>query len=817
MYKTTVKKTLALIMVLLVATQLFAQKQRKRIEAFKVSTPPEIDAVLDEKVWKNVPAATGFFQLSPYNGKSPTHKTEVKFIYDNNAIYIGAMLFDSAPDSILTELSVRDDAGMTDYFGVYIDPFNDALNSFGFFVTSRGVQIDKKLIGDNDDDRGSDDSWDAVWESEVKIIDIGWVIEMRIPYSALRFPKKDIQHWGINIHRNLKRYREISTWNLIDKEVAGMNAQAGELTGIKNITPPLRLSFVPYVSGYVESDPESSSWGYSYKGGLDIKYGINESFTLDMIMIPDFGQVRSDDEVYNFSPFEVYYGENRPFFTEGTELFDKGGVFYSRRIGAMPSGYSSVSDQLDSNEVIDKNPRETQLLNATKISGKTKKGLGIGFFNGMTSNTYATVKDTLTGKEREVLTQPFTNYNMIVLDQSLKNNSYLSFYNTNVLKEKDKYSANVTGTEFKLNNKKKTYSISGLLNVNQKYDEKTQPEYGHSYSVSFEKISGKFLFQLSQNVESDKYDPNDMGYLENNNEFENELEIRYNIYDPFWKILYTKNTLSIDQSSLYAPRKFVELNMELNTFTTFKNHLSVSLNFNTSPGEVFDYFEAREPGRVFIQPANFFVNAFLSPDYRKKFIVDCRFGFWQTYDNDQKSRWIEISPRYRINDKLTIGHTFDYDIQYANIGYVSDSTSIGNEKIIIFGQREIINITNTFRVNYKFSNKSSLNFRLRHYWLTTTYAEFYKLKEDGYLEDIDYNKNKDFTFNAFNIDMVYQWNFAPGSEMSIVWKNSIFTDNNEPVKDFYNNLKNTLESPATNSISLKILYFLDYQYLKKKK
>ena len=223
--------------------------------------------------------------------------------------------------------------------------------------------------------------------------------------------------------------------------------------------------------------------GATYNGGLDLKYGINESFTLDATLVPDFGQVRSDDQVLNLSPYEVKFNENSPFFMEGTELFSKGGIFYSRRIGSKPNGYDNAYDQLDANEVVTSNPSESTLINATKISGRTQSGLGIGIFNAMTRNMHATIKDTLSEDIREVLTGPFTNYNMIVVDQSLKNNSYVSFVNTNVRRNAEKddyyYTANVTATDFRIQDRSRQYSISGKAALSQKYYDNADTDLGH--------------------------------------------------------------------------------------------------------------------------------------------------------------------------------------------------------------------------------------------------------------------------------------------------------------------------------------------------
>ncbi|TFH35049.1 MAG: hypothetical protein E4G95_07380, partial [Bacteroidia bacterium] len=403
---------------------------RKNMVAVKVSDSPKIDGFLDEPVWQESSLAADFIQYSPLNGKMSDYRTEVRILYDNDAIYIGAIMFDPHPDSIYTQLGPRDSDNNlnADRFSLDISPYNDGINGAQFKVSASNVQTDRPPRSGGDMGHGGGDTWDAVWDSKTTITEYGWIAEIKIPYSALRFPKEGKQTWGINFWREVRRTRELSSWNYVDRETGTTFNHLGELSNIVDIKPPLRLSLTPYVSAYLEKY-DSEKAATSFNGGLDLKWGINESFTLDATLVPDFGQVRSDDQVLNLSPYEVKYNENRPFFMEGTELFSKGDIFYTRRIGARPRDYNTAYELTAENEEITYNPSETSLINATKVSGRTRSGLGIGVFNAMTNAMYAIAEDTLTGETREILTGPFTNYNMIVLDQSLRNNSYLSLAN----------------------------------------------------------------------------------------------------------------------------------------------------------------------------------------------------------------------------------------------------------------------------------------------------------------------------------------------------------------------------------------------------
>ena len=784
---------------------------KKELKAIRISDKPKIDGILTEECWLGAPAAKDFVQFEPYNGSPATFPTVVRVAYDDFAIYIGAVLYDNEPDEIMRELGPRDSEELNaDLFLVSLSPYNDGLNSFDFALYASGVQADIKNFS-----TGSDLSWDAVWKSEVNITGEGWVAEIEIPWSALRFPKVDQQDWGLNFAREIRRIREISNWNFVDKKVDGILTQAGTLSGIDNIRPPMRLSFEPYLSTTVLKEPPENEWDWRFNGGMDLKYGISESFTLDMTLIPDFSQVPSDDQVVNLGPFETYYSEKRQFFTEGVELFSKGDVFYSRRVGSEPMHYEDIEDTYAPEDILE-NPEQTRLINATKISGRTSGGTGLGLFNAMTLASYAIVRDS-NGVEQEILTQPFTNYSMLVADQSLPNNSYISLYNTNVYRGTTEYTANVTGTEMQFRDRKNLFAASGMVNVSQKYFPDKPSELGFLYEIGLEKISGNANYGFFQAMISDKYDPNDLGYLENNNEFENGAYFSYDIYDPFWRILDMHNEVSLEYDQLYAPREFTGLDISMENRTQFKNRLTVGFEAELSPVERRDYFEPRNEGWYVKFPPSYSIGAFYSPDYNKTFVVDIMPGVSWASGYDQFGYYLRLSPRYKVNSHLFMVLVALYSRNFNDIGYITDSLGQDNELKIIFGKRDIENITTTLNVNYSINPKFSFSFRLRYYYFEADYDQYYDLGKDGSLDPNSYNGNEDFLYNAFNIDAYFTWLFAPGSELVLAWKNAIYTRGGLPSDGYFGELANTLDAPASNLISLKVLYYLDYQYFRKLK
>ncbi|MFH2142085.1 MAG: DUF5916 domain-containing protein, partial [Bacteroidota bacterium] len=786
----------------------YSQHDKKQIQAISTTTPIKVDGILSETEWQNVPVAKDFTEFSPNNGSSPYCLTEVRFLYDQSALYVGAILYDNNPDSILKELSVRDDDyANSDFFSVDLCPYNDGINAYEFKIYASGVQSDMKYgtMYNSDNEENGYKNWDGVWQSAVKITDQGWIVEMKIPYSAIRFPETSVQKWGLNMFRSIRRNREISTWSFVDVAKENILIQSGELIGIENVKPPLRLSVLPYISGYLQNESQGNTWDYYFNGGMDLKYGLNESFTLDMTLVPDFGQIQSDDEIYNLSPFEVMYDEKRSFFTEGTELFNKCDIFYSRRIGEEPENYPVIENDSSIKEIVH-NPDKTKLINASKFSGRTKSGLGIGIFNAMTSESKAEVIDT-NDIIKFITTQPFTNYNLIVLDQNLWKSSYVSLINTHV--NKTEYNANVTGTEFYFTDPKNVFAIKGNLIGSQKYFKNSDDIFGYKYSLELGKVSGTLNYLVGNNLKTDKYDPNDMGINLATDVNEYYLQVEHHIYKPFWKCMEMHNELIIEHSNLYKPSEFAFVKIEYNLITTFTNYLTFSLFTEDYPVGFKDYFEPRVPGR-FIDMGNFYIGGvFFSSDYRKTLALDSKISTWKgNFFTNPNGISLMLRSRIRISDKMLLVFMTEYDISDNEAGYVDHTIDS-----IYFGKRNVKTITNTVSTSYIFNPLMSLNLRVRHYWSEIDYNTFYNLENDGSLTAVDYYENQDISFNAFTADIGFKWYFAPGSELNIVWKNAIYNTQNIIVRNYFDNLVKTFDFPQVINFSIKLMYYLDYQYL----
>ncbi|MBN1143731.1 MAG: carbohydrate binding family 9 domain-containing protein [Bacteroidales bacterium] len=797
------------LILLLIPAVIINAQQKKTVQAFYITEPITVDGILDEPAYSQATPANDFVQLQPYNGRPAYRPTEVYILYDQTAIYIGGMMHDD-PDSIYNFLSERDNIGRSDYFGIYFDPYNQGQLAYGFFITPAGSQTDIKAIKTNGDNE--DGSWDAVWQSKTRVTDKGWILEMKIPYSALRFPENGNGTWGLNMFRNIRRHNSNNSWNFIDRQVSGFIHQEGELTGIKDIRPPVRLSVSPYAAAYTEFKTGKSKPDFTYKGGMDVKYGLSESFTLDMMLVPDFGQIQSDDKRLNLSPYELFYSEKRQFFTEGTELFDRGEIFYSRRIGANPKFSGRIDDEKDDREIVDYNPTETQLLNATKVSGRTTKGWGLGLLNAMSLPSNAVLKDSVTGEKRDVLIQPFTNYNVAVIDKSLKNNSYISLINTNMFMANDPFRANVTATDFQIRNKKKTYAVNGKGG----YSTRTNGEHetGYFADLGFEKNSGKLQFGISQSVISDKYNPNDMGYLRRNNELETEAYIYYGIVEPFGIFRQLSGNIWFNHDRMYEPWAVSGNEIGIHYYNQFKNNYGFEAGFNVN-GTDHDYYVTRVAGRYFKEPWHYEYYFWGFTSSTKPVIFQLGFDVARQPDTDQRYRNANVYISARVGRHLQLSYSNFIENQINDRGYVDKTDA---EDSIFFAKRNVNTLENVINATYTLNNKSGISFRLRHYWSGAENKEFFQLQEDGtLLSDVNYTENKDNNYNAFNIDLVFRWIFAPGSELSLAWKNAISTSGDRVIGDYWNNFSKTWKSDQINSLSLKILYYIDYNSLRGRK
>jgi hypothetical protein len=800
---------------LLISITIFSQQKSQ--QAIKTTLTPKIDGILDDEAWTTVPVMTDFIQYYPTFGLPASKKTDVKIIYDNAAIYIGAYLYDD-PAGIRKQITARDGEQErdVDYFSVFLDTYNDHQNGFHFLVTTANVQSDSRM-SPGDVTINGNYSWDAVWESKVNMTPDGWMVEIRIPYLSLRFSKKEVQKWGLQLLRFIRRNNEKSFWSPVDPKVSGFVNQFGVLENLKNILPPLRLSFSPYVTTGFRSSPQTKGYmnEWLYNGGMDVKYGINESFTIDATLIPDFGQVVSDNVENNLTPYENKFTENRQFFTEGTELFNKSGLFYSRRIGATPAGYYQVKSFVEYNpgwEII-KNPAITQLYNATKFSGRTKQKLGIGIFNAITAPMETRIHNKVSGKDSIIITEALTNYNIIVLDQAFKGRSSLTFTNTNVQRNGEERDANVTSLDMALYDKKNTYAWKGKVRYSKIWG--TNPYDGFNANMNFAKVSGNWQYNLSGDVYSKKYDPNDLGYLSVPNKIIYNGTLSYQKFKPTKNFISHSYTLFSRLQYLYKPNAYSKFEVTGSGFWVFKNFWDISFAVNFSPGWEYNYFELRTNNQYLSYPTNYIFGGEGNTDPRKRLFISYSGTYAVAPEYKNVYIYLNLKLRYRFSNSFSLDLENSSSIEENQLGYAFMRNSNGP----IVGFRDNREFESVFSGIYNFSSRLNLTLRARHYWNKVNYNSFHNVDAKGYLLPIAFISGQDENVNFFNIDAFLTWDFRLGSRFIVGYKNWLGDEevvNLTGRNTYLKNLGGVLDLRHGNELTVRFIYFLDYNRLKKK-
>ncbi|MGO4819541.1 DUF5916 domain-containing protein [Flavobacterium sp. W22_SRS_FP1] len=801
-----------LLFIVILFFSVVGHSQKKSLQTKFTSENIVIDGRFDESIWQSCPIATNFVMYRPDNGKAiaENKRTEVKIAFDNDAIYVAALLYDDEPSKILKEITKRDVFGTSDLFGVFINGNNDGQQNFQFIVSASDGQADSVTT----DASGDDYSWDAIWKSKAIITAFGWAVEMRIPYAALRFSDENKQTWGLNFWREIQRDRQQYSWNFIDSTIGTFTQQNGTLEGIENIKPPTRLFLLPYSSFYTNASKGQKTYG-TLKGGLDLKYGINDAFTLDMILIPDFGQTKYDNQILNLGPFEQQFNENRAFFTEGTDLFSKGNLVYSRRIGGSPSR----SPKVTTNEEVIDNPSSVNLINAFKVSGRTKGGLGIGILNAVTERTYAIIQNTDSKATRREELEPLSNYSVMVLDQRFRKNSSISFVNTNVTRNGNFRDGNVSALVWDLNTLKNTYNLSG--NIKYSFINELADKKGTATSFSLSETSGKYRFNLSTEMVSKNFDNNDLGINFETNYYTLFGNASYRILNPTKYFNTFQTNINVYTQFQKETGKIQANNINLDISTNNKQNHYFGLQINASPLESFDYYEPRTENRFLIFPSKYGGSFYFSSNYNNKFAVDIRPSVTILSEPGRNSFGFYFSPRYRFNDKFSLIYNFDFSRRNNNKGYIEtidDDLNSATPATILFANRNVITYSNSLSGKYSINSRMTFNLAVRHYWSYAENKNFLSLEQNGRLADYtSYNSNKNSSFNSWNADLSYSWWFAPGSEISVLYRNNAANFQREINKDFGEKLTSLLTNEQLKHVfSISIRYFIDYNSVKSK-
>ena len=391
----------------------------KRIDVVRITgAAPRLDGILNESVWRTAPAVTGLIQREPTEGAPATEATEVRFAYDEDALWVGARMHSANPAGIRALITRRDRQGSSEQIIISLDTHKDRRTAYTFSVTPAGVRLD--WFHGSDNENSQDYGYDPVWEVETRIDSAGWTAEMRIPFTQLRFSPGDEQTWGVNVVRRIPDRNEDNYWVLVKRNETGWSSRMATLGGIRGIRPSRRVEILPYIAANSRlrdevdrADPFQEKAEVATRAGADVKMGIGPNLTLDIALNPDFGQVEADPAQVNLSAYETFFSEKRPFFLEGSQLFGGRGLFYSRRIGAAPPGMGRAQRDWDYVQPID----NTTILGAAKLTGRLPSGLSVGALAAVTDREEVRTFDATTRSFGDAVVAPRTAYSVASLQQ----------------------------------------------------------------------------------------------------------------------------------------------------------------------------------------------------------------------------------------------------------------------------------------------------------------------------------------------------------------------------------------------------------------
>ncbi|MGE5340108.1 MAG: DUF5916 domain-containing protein [Candidatus Omnitrophota bacterium] len=732
------------------------------------AAPPSIDGKLDDPAWSDIPWENKFIQREPYEGQSPSQETAFKIVYDEKNLYVGIRAYDTEPDKIVRRLSRRD--GLEgDWMTIQIDSYHDLRTAFVFAVNAEGVKYDKILTEDGSNENTS---WDPVWYVKISVDDKGWIAEMKIPFSQLRFSNANDQVWGMQISRYLFRKLERSDWQFIPKDASGYVHMFGELSGIKNIKHKRQIELLPYAVGQIQSFPKQDgnpfATGNSEKKGaigLDGKIGLNSDLTLDFTINPDFGQVEADPSTVNLTTYETFYQEKRPFFIEGKNIlnfqlmggdgdFSMDNLFYSRRIGRFPH----YTPYVDEHEYINM-PIYTSILGAFKLTGKTRSGLSIGILESLTSREQAEID--FMGNRRFEGVEPFTNYFLARLQKDYNQGQtviggMMTAVNRN-LKDSDPdlqylhQSAYTGGLDLFHSWKDKTYAITlvtafstvqgskeSILNTqlspvhyyqrpdvtHVSVDPNRTSLSGHGGRLEFSRTgNGHFNYSAGVTWRSPGLELNDMGYLRISDRIMQWVWVGYRIWKPF-SIFRSINVNFNQWLGWDFGGNQTDTGGNTSIQAEFKNYWSLHLGIN--PQFYVISTTGLRGGPALRLPPAISYWAEIGTDSRKPFVLEIGTSQFVTQNHAVKSSEVWAEMNYRPSSSLSLSFTPSYSRNQEMLQYVDTQNFIGTPRYIL-GTIHQKTVSLTVRLNYSITPDLSIEYYGQPFISAGKYADFKRI------------------------------------------------------------------------------------------
>ena len=806
-----------------------ADNGRKQARAVPVTAGAiRVDGRLDEDIWRSAPPVTDFLQREPTEGAPPTDDIEVRFAYDEAALYVGARM--SSATAIQAPMGRRDEVEQAEQLLVSLDTYLDRRTASTFGVTASGVRLDHYYASDNDWD--SDSGFDPVWEARTAMIERGWVAELRIPFSQLRFNDRSPQVWGLNLQRLVPARNEEIYWALVRRTEEGWASRFGELHGIDGITPPRRLELLPYVGGSSQlmgnrdrSNPFDSAANLESRVGVDAKMGLGPNLTLEATVNPDFGQVEADPAEVNLSAFETFFDERRPFFLEGMPLL-AGGVedyFYSRRIGAPPSG-PATGDFVDY-------PSTTTILGAAKLTGRLSSGTSIGMLGAATAEETARTFRSLQLFDRTRVA-PQTGYGVARLQQEFgSEGSTVGLLTTAVhrqLAQGDLLAALLARNAFTLSGDSVLRFLDGdyelglnlglsyvdgdaraidrIQRSSARYFQRPDASYirynpartslaGVRGGLEFERRNARhWLWEAGADFGSPEFETNDVGRLGSTDYVRGSADIGYRETTPGPRLRAYEIGISADNQWNYNGDRqagSLESNLELTWPNFWQTQFSGSIDFRSQD------WRLTRGGPSMGRPRSWMTNADIESNDQAQTRGNIEMEYGRNEDGgltfnieggislQPDPRWqLAIQPRYeRLLETQQYVTTLDggrpetYGRRYI-FGHVDRST-YSTEVRLNYTFRPDLNVdfyAEPFASSGRYDHLGELKVaRSRHLRRYGTDDTTMTTLPDGSRQVVDGGtsftlRNRDFRVQSLRSNLVLRWEWRPGSTLYVVWQ-----------------------------------------------
>ena len=722
---------------------------KKSYKATYVTSAPSIDGFLNDSIWKEGEWVDDFTQNEPFNGRPASQRTEFKILFDDNNLYVAIKALDTNPDSIVNRLTRRDEAD-GDLVAILVDSYHDLRTAFCFGVSSAGVKYDQMFTGDG---QSQDGTWDPNWWVKTSINKEGWVAEMKIPFSQVRFEKSSGDVWGLEMARIIYRRNETDFWQHIPKDAPGLIHLFGEVTGLEKIKPRKILDVTPYGVAKAETYEKDASNPFLQSGkkfsanaGLDAKIGVTNNMTMDLTINPDFGQVEADPSVINLSAYETFYKEKRPFFIEGNNITNFGigigdggigndGLFYSRRIGRQPQGSANLQQDSWHADA----PTFTSIIGAAKLTGKTKDGLSVGFIEAVTAQEDAKI-DTVGGTIKQPV-EPLTNYFVGRVQKDINGgNTIIGGILTSTNRDLDANMATFMhkaaytgGIDFTQYFKKKSwmFNINGAFsevegtkeailqtqrssaryfqrpdNNYVKYDSSRTSLAGSGGRIQLMKMSGHWNFIAAQLWKSPGFETNDMGYLREADQLLSIIWAQYSQWEP--KGFYRRYNINFD---IYSGWNFGGVwgskGLEANANLTFKNYWQAWTNGAIGLSAIST--SLLRGGPMIKVPGNYRYQVGVNTDYRKKLVFNLNAGVNGGLEKSSYSLFANIGVDFKPTNFLLISINPSVSYTHDQMQYVEE-TSFETDPRYIFATIDQKTIGASLRVNINLSPDLTLQY-----------------------------------------------------------------------------------------------------------